>query len=792
MARLDRARPAAANRRGAVSHARHIRVGGIVQGVGFRPFVWRLAHELELRGWVRNDSEGVEISAEGPAARLDALIARLASDAPPLARIDSITAREVRPAGHAEFAIAASVASRCATAIGPDTATCPACLEELFDPHDRRWRHALITCTHCGPRYTIAFGLPYDRARTSMAGFAMCADCAREYRDPADRRFHAEPVACPACGPRLRFLDRDGADVGAAADAGRGLPASTDPIARSLECLRGGGIVAIKGLGGYHLACDARNPRAVAALRARKARDAKPFALMVANAASLDGIARADGAARRWLESPERPIVLVPKDPAADGVLPGIADGLDHLGVMLPATPIQWLLFHEAAGRPSGTAWLAAPSPEVWVMTSANPGGEPLVIDDADALRRLGGIADAYLLHDRPIAVRCDDSVRFGSEAPRFLRRARGYTPEAIRLPAAGPPVLALGAGLKTTVCVTRGDEAFLSQHVGDLDDAASIAFLEECARHLCALLDVEPQRVAHDLHPDFPSTRLALQFAADRGATAIAVGHHHAHVAAVAAEHRWSDPLLGLALDGVGLGPDGEAWGGELLEVTGATCRRLGHLATLPLPGGDRAAREPWRVAAGALHRLGRGAEIPTRFARQRAARGVGELLERDLRCPATSSAGRWFDAAAALLGVAETAGYEAQPAMRLEALARRYGTVSPAPLWRIGPAGRLDLLPLLETLADWRGTPEHGAALFHATFAAALCALAIDAAAVHRRNAIALCGGCLCNGVLREALSRGLAAAGLEVLHAERAPPNDGAISLGQAWVALATGRN
>ena len=764
--------------------ARHIRVGGIVQGVGFRPFVWRLAHELELCGWVRNDSAGVEITAEGPAARLEELVARIASDAPPLARIDSITAREVCPAGHAGFAIAASVASRCATAIGPDTATCPACLAELFDPRNRRWRHAFITCTHCGPRYTIATGLPYDRSRTSMAPFAMCADCAREYQDPADRRFHAEPIACPNCGPRLRFLGRDGVDTGGGPGA--------DPIAQTLQRLRAGEIVAIKGLGGYHLACDARNPRAVAALRERKAREAKPFALMVANRASLGGIARADAAAGRDLESAERPIVLLPKDPPAEATLAGIADGLDHVGVMLPTTPIHWLLFHEAAGRPPGTAWLAAPSREVWVMTSANPGGEPLVTGDEEALRRLGGIADAYLQHDRAIAVRCDDSVRVGGDAPRFLRRARGYTPQAIRLPAAGPPVLAFGAGMKSTVCVTRGDEAFLSQHVGDLDDAATVAFLEECAQHLCALLEVEPQRIAHDLHPDFPSTRLAWRFAAERGASTVAVAHHHAHVAAVAAEHRRTGPLLGLALDGVGLGPDGEAWGGELLEVTGTTCRRLGHLATLPLPGGDRAAREPWRVAAGALHRLGRGAEIPMRFARQSAARGVVELLERDLRCPATSSAGRWFDAAAALLGVAETARYEAEPAMRLEALARRHGAVPAAASWRIDPCGRLDLLPLLETLADWRGTPEHGAALFHATLAAALCALALDAAAAHDRDAIALCGGCLCNGLLRDALSTGLSAAGMQVLHAQRAPPNDGAISLGQAWVALATGRN
>ena len=773
-----------------MSGARHIRVRGVVQGVGFRPFVWRLAHDLDLCGWVRNDSAGVEITAEGPAPRLDALIARLARDAPSLARVDSITAHEVPPTGHAGFAIAASIASSCATAIGPDTATCPACLEELFDPRNRRWRHPFITCTQCGPRYTIATGLPYDRERTSMAPFAMCADCAREYRDPTDRRFHAEPIACPDCGPRLRLLDRDGLAIAASlADGGE---RGADPIARTLERLRAGEIIAIKGLGGYHLVCDARNPRTVAALRERKAREAKPFAVMVANCASRGGIAHANAAAARDLESAQRPIVLLPKDPGADAALAGIADGLDHVGVMLPTTPIHWLLFHEAAGRPAGTAWLAAPSRDAWVMTSANPGGEPLVIGDEEALRRLAGIADAYLQHDRAIAVRCDDSVRVGGGAPRFLRRARGYTPAAIRLPAAGPPVLAFGAGMKATVCVTRDDEAFLSQHVGDLDDAATITFLEDCARHLCALLEVEPRRIAHDLHPDFPSTRLAWRFAAERGVSTVAVAHHHAHVAAVAAEHRWTVPLLGLALDGIGLGPDGGAWGGELLEVTGTSCRRLGHLATLPLPGGDRAAREPWRVAAGALHRLGRGAEVPARFARQRAARGVVELLERDLACPVTSSAGRWFDAAAALLGVAETSRYEAEPAMRLEALARRHGTVPAAPLWRIEPSGRLDLLALLQTLADWRGTPEHGAALFHATLAAGLCALARDAAAAHGHDAIALGGGCLCNGVLRDALSAGLTAAGMRVLHAERAPPNDGAISLGQAWVALATGRS
>ncbi|MEW6164858.1 MAG: carbamoyltransferase HypF [Pseudomonadota bacterium] len=730
-------------------------VRGVVQGVGFRPFVWRLANELTLAGWVRNDAEGVSIHVEG--ARIEEFIARLKREAPPLARIDAVTVAAATAAGHAGFAIMASAGGRVTTAIGHDTAPCSDCLAELFDPTNRRYRHAFITCTHCGPRYTVTRRLPYDRPQTSLAPFPLCPDCAREYADPADRRFHAETTCCPGCGPRLQLLDAEGG----------ALPG--EPIAATLALLRLGRIVAIKGLGGFHLACDARNASAVAALRERKQREEKPFAVMLAAVPPALTFARVDAASASLLESPERPVVLLLKLPETDVLLPGIAPGLAEIGLMLPATPIQHLLFHDA--------------PEsALVMTSANPHGEPLVIGNEEALLRLAGIADAFLLHDRDIVVRCDDSVRRGTG---FVRRARGYVPRAIKLPAAGPPVLAVGGWFKNTVCVTRGDEAFVSQHVGDLDNAAACGFFEETVAHLLAILDVEPEIVAHDLHPDFHSTRHAAAFAAERGIFAVGVQHHHAHIAAICAEHAIAGPVLGLALDGVGLGADGAAWGGELLRVDGANCERLGHLAPLPLPGGDIAAREPWRMAAAALHALGRGTEITTRFAGEAAAATVATMLARCLNSPPTSSAGRLFDAAAGLLDVRRRAGFEGQAAMLLEGLAAHHGPVAAlAGGWRID-AGVLDCRPLLASLADARD-PGHAAALFHATLAAALADWAAQAAVRTGIATVAAAGGCLLNHLLAQALREGLTACGLRFVTAEQLPPNDGGLALGQAWVA------
>lgn len=756
---------------------RRIRVRGQVQGVGFRPFVHRLAHELGISGWVRNDGEGVEIEAQGAPAALDAFLARLESEAPPLAGVTSVSAEAAPPTDARGFEIKLSRHGTANTAVTPDTATCPACLAELFDPANRRWRHAFINCTDCGPRYTLTRQLPYDRPNTSMAGFALCPDCRREYDDANDRRFHAQPNACPRCGPRLVLRDAAGHLLEAA-----------DPIAETLARLLRGEIVAIKGLGGYHLACDARNAATVARLRERKMREEKPFAVMCVNAASVAPFAEVDDDARALLESRARPVVLLAKRAGCDAALAGVAPGLAELGVMLPGTPIQYLIFHEAAGRPAGTAWLATPHPLVLVMTSANPGGEPIVRGDDEALARLQGIADAYLMHERGIVTRVDDSVMrpCGPHAV-FIRRARGFTPQAIRLARGGPPVLATGGLLKNTVCLTRGSEAFLSQHIGDLDNAATCCALEETAQRLMELLGIEPAIVAHDLHPDFHSTRFAADFARRRGLQSVAVQHHHAHIAALAAEHGATGPLLGLALDGVGLGTDGGVWGGELLAVEGARCERLGHLRELPLPGGDKAAREPWRMAAAALFALGRGGEIRARFPRQPAAAAIAMMLEAGVHCPPSPSCGRLFDAAAALAGVREGAAYEGQAAMLYEARAAQYGEVAPLQDgFVLNGDGTLDLLPLLARLADERDAG-FSAALFHATLAEALAAWVQRAGEERGLRRVALGGGCFLNRLLSTGLRRRLQARGFEVLEARQAPPNDGGLALGQAWVAM-----
>lgn len=752
-----------------------IRVRGLVQGVGFRPYVWRLARELGVDGWVRNDAEGVEIEAQGAAEALAALLERLPREAPRLARIDAVESRTVAAAnGNSGFTILESGAGSVATAIGPDGAICPDCVADIFHPGSRRWRYAFTTCTHCGPRFTVSRGIPYDRGRTSLDAFPLCLPCAREYADPADRRFHAETTACPECGPRLSLLDA------------AGLPVGGDPVAETLRLLQAGSIVAIKGLGGFHLACDARNPAAVAELRLRKQREEKPFAVMALNPASLVGLAEVGEAKAELLLSREAPIVLCPK---GEREMAGIAPGLAWLGAMVPATPLHLLLWHEAAGRPAGTGWLQEPQDLLLVMTSANPHGEPLVIDNDEALERLSGIADAFLVHDRDIVIRCDDSVvRATDTGPAFIRRARGHVPAPVPLAGDGPAVLAFGGYLKNTVCVMKGREAFLSQHIGGLDNAAAIGFLEETVAHLLDILEVEPAGVAHDLHPDFPSTRLAAAFAHQRGIPAFAVGHHHAHIAAICAEHGRSGPVLGLALDGVGLGPDGGLWGGELLRVEGARCERVGHLAPLLLPGGDRAAREPWRMAASALFACGRRGEIADFIARRYSGREGGllvQMLDRGFNCPATTSLGRLFDAAAGLLGLRAEARYEGQAAMELEGLAASHG---PVPALSGGVRqmdGVVDFAPLLSFLADCEDMT-FGAALFHATVAAGLADWVAWAAAATGLSTVACGGGCAMNAVLMAALGGHLRERGIELLEARRAPPNDGGLALGQGWVA------
>ena len=758
---------------------------GLVQGVGFRPFVYRLARALALDGWVRNDDNGVTIEAQGAPSVLTEFARRLSTEAPPLARVDAVTAERIPAVAGAGFVISETGVPRASTdaAIGPDSATCPACLSELFDPDNRRYRYAFINCTDCGPRYTIARALPYDRAATSMAAFAQCPPCLDEYRDPGHRRFHAEPNACPDCGPQLTLYD-----------AAR-QPVAGDAVSATLARLMRGEIVAIKGLGGFHLVCDARNAGAVARLRQRKGREEKPLAIMVAGSASVDAYARADAAQRAVLEAAERTILLLRKHADSDARLPGVAPGLSWLGVMLPYTPLHYLLFHEAAGRPAGLDWLAQPQPLALVMTSANPGGEPLVIANDEAFTRLDGIADAWLVHDRDIVIRCDDSVaRLHEHGPRFLRRARGQTPRPVALDGVTPSVLALGAALKTTLCLTRKDQAFLSQHIGDLDRVANCRALEAAVEHLRAILRVTPVMIAHDANPDFFSTRLAERLARDWGVPTLAVQHHHAHIAAVLAEHPGTHgPVLGLALDGVGLGDDGRAWGGELLWVDGADWRRLGHLHELALPGGDRAAREPWRMAAAALAAIGRGAEIDSRFGDEPGVGLLTRMLTSGTQAPPTSSMGRWFDAAAGLLGVCRRSRFEGQAAMRLEGLVDPDAALPAVERahWHIehtddGPS-RLDLRPLAARLAD-EADAAHGAAVFHATLIEALADWVAQAAHEHRLDTVACGGGCFLNAILADGLQRALAARGLKALMAAAVPPGDGGLSLGQAWIARA----
>lgn len=752
----------------------NIRVSGVVQGVGYRPFVWRLARELGLAGWVRNDSRGVEIEVRGAAAQVSQLIDRLRHDAPPLARVNSVTTRESEPEDSGNnFVIIDSRGGRVATMIGHDTSVCRDCLSEIFDPGNRRWRYAFTNCTNCGPRYTISRSLPYDRARTSLKSFAMCPRCQLEHRRPEDRRFHAEANCCAKCGPQLFLLDAEGHRV------------RDDPIAGALALLQEGKIVAIKGLGGFHLACDARNAAAVARLRERKQRDEKPFVVMLANAASATPFVQMGIGEPGLLTLPTRPAILLKKRGNCDVALPGVAPGLAWLAVMLPYTPVHFLLFHEAAKRPAGVGWLERAQDLALVMTSANPGGEPLVVGNSEALLRLYGTADAYLMHDRDIVSRCDDSVaRITSDGLQFIRRGRGYTPRAIKLPCSGPSVLAVGAWYKNAVCVTRGNEAFLSQHIGDLDNASVCDFLEETVAQSLKFLGVEPAMVAHDLQPDFYSTRFAINFAQQRQLPLLGVQHHHAHAAALLAEHGIQGPILALALDGVGLGSDGEAWGGELLRVDGANFERVGHLVPLALPGGDRAATEPWRMAAAALHRLGRGKEITDRFASQPAAATVAEMLDNGFNCPPTSSMGRMFDAVAGLLGVKSVMSYEGQAAMLLEGLAQQYGGILPLDQgWRIDQ-GRLDLLPLFAALADEKRA-DRGAALFHATLIAALDDW-VRSVVPGEKMAVGS-GGCFLNQILVRGLRTRLGAHGMRLVEARQVPPNDGGVAVGQAWVAL-----
>ncbi|MGJ5006435.1 carbamoyltransferase HypF [Bradyrhizobium oligotrophicum] len=734
-------------RTSAANHARlRLRVRGAVQGVGFRPYVHGLATRHRLGGFVANDADGVLIEVEGD--EVADFVAALPQQAPPLARIDDIAVEPIVADCSTGFRIAQSTGGRVTTRIVPDAATCDACLAELFDRNSRFHLYPFVNCTHCGPRFTIAERLPYDRASTSMKRFPMCEACRSDYEDPAGRRFHAEAISCPRCGPRLSH--------------------GIDDIAAALA---DGRIVAIKGLGGYQLLCDARDEQAVQRLRARKQRDGKPFAVMLATVDAATEIAEIDAPARALLEQVARPIVLLR---SRQRVASSVAPGLSKIGVMLPLAPLHHLIFHALEARRP-----AADGPWAVVCTSANPSGEPLLTDNDEARADLADIADLIVTHDRDIVIRADDSVlAVVAGVPRFVRRARGYVPEPIRLARAMPPVLAVGAQLKATVTVTRGDEAFVSQHLGDLDTGAAIRFFEETIADLTSILDVEPVAIAHDLHPDMASTR----FAQAQGLPTLPVQHHHAHAASVMAEHGVTSPALALVLDGYGYGSDGGAWGGELLSCDGAGFQRLGHLAPLKMPGGDRAAREPWRMAASVLHDIGRGDEIGWRFATQPQARNMPMLLDR-ADAAVTSSAGRLFDAVAGLLGVNTVQSYEGEAAMKLEALVREPATLERG--WTIAD-GVLSLRPLLAHLIAGDPGAVEAAGLFHGTLAEACVEWITSASRATGIGTIVLSGGCFLNAHLAEQIVRGCRSAGLDPLLPRRLPPNDGGLSLGQAWVA------
>jgi hydrogenase maturation protein HypF len=731
-----------------------LRVRGAVQGVGFRPFAYGLASRFGLSGFVRNDADGVLIEVEG--ARAGAFLCELRRAPPPLARIDSVEVAAIALRGGEGFVIDATHRGRTTTRIGADAAVCGACLEELFDPASRFFGYPLINCTHCGPRYTLTRSLPYDRPQTSMASFPMCADCARDYADPTNRRFHAEPIACPRCGPKL-----------------------SAPIAEAASLLRQGQIVALKGLGGFHLLCDAHDEAAVARLRRRKARDAKPFAVMVANLASAEFFAEIGSSERKLLEHRSRPIVLAR---SRGRLAPSVAPSLRDIGLMLAYTPLHWLVLHALAGSPDFRSWRDEACGLALVATSANIGGEPLVAADDDARERLAGMADLIVTHEREIVVRADDSVmRVLGGAPAHLRRARGFVPDPIDLGAEGPNVVAAGGDLKNTITVTRGREAFVSQHIGDLDDRATIRFREETIRHLTSILDVEPAYAICDLHPDFISTRSA----ESSGLPVIAVQHHVAHVAAVAAEKRWNGAVLGVALDGHGYGADGAPWGGELIVLDGAKWTRVGALEPLALPGGDKAAREPWRMGVAMLDRLGKRDETPRLFPDLPDAARLSDAFARGARFAKTTSLGRLFDAVAAIGGVCLRQQYEGQAAMELEALVATPRAMTDG--FTIAN-GRLDLAPMVETMLRENLVSREAAEAFHGTLLAGLVAWISAEASMRGLQRIALGGGCLMNRVLAEGLVDALLAEGLDPALPREVPANDGGLSFGQAAFAHA----
>lgn len=756
----------------AMTRLRHkIVVEGIVQGVGFRPFVYQLAVRLGLSGSVCNDTRGVTIEVEGEAGALHDFSAALRDEKPPLATIQSVDVQTVPARSGTGFSILPSVRDDSRRAhIAPDTFVCDECLAELFDPADRRYRYPFINCTNCGPRYTIVTGIPYDRPLTTMGAFPLCADCRTEYDDPASRRFHAQPNACPACGPQLAMTDADGRVLDC-----------DDPVAEAVRRLARGQIVAIKGLGGYHLAVDAANQDAVSQLRRRKQRDEKPFALMARNLAAVQRLAVAGPDEARLLESVERPIVLLGQHPE-HGLADNIAPGNRCFGLMLPYTPLHHLLLEQGF--------------RALVMTSANQSDEPIAHEDREARARLAQIADVFLSHNRRIHARTDDSIaRVLADRPLLLRRSRGYVPRAVALPVAGPDILAVGAELKNTICLTRGDRAFLSQHIGDLKNLEVYDSFKATVGHLRSILQINPQWVAHDLHPDYYSTRYATD---DSDLPAVAVQHHHAHMSSCLAEHGMEQAAIGLIFDGIGYGADGHIWGGEFLAGDLRAYQRLGHFKYQPMPGADLATREPWRMALSYLlsiyGEIPDGLDVFTGLADHELSL-VSQALAKGVNTPLTSSCGRLFDAVAAILGLRKKVSFEGQAAMELEMHADPDQTKA-YPCRLSLQDGQLiyDPAETLESLVDDHLSGVSSARIagrFHASLAAMIEEVCHEMRRTTGLDRVVLSGGVFQNGLLTGLAVSRLERSGFEVLTHALVPPNDGGVALGQAVVAAAQNR-
>jgi hydrogenase maturation protein HypF len=763
---------------------RSIQVRGVVQGVGFRPFVYRIASDEALAGFIGNDTDGVTIEIEGSPESLNSFLNRLRAEAPPLSRIDSVTIRELAPTGETGFRIIASeVHGAVSTGIPADAATCPDCLRELLDPADRRFRYPFLNCTNCGPRFTITRRIPYDRPQTSMDIFKMCPACQAEYDDPLNRRFHAQPNACWECGPQLSMESADGARITA-----------VDVVAETITRLAAGEILAIKGIGGFHLAVDAINDEAVMRLRRRKHRHGKPLAVMVPDLDSARELCDLTAAEASLLITPARPIVLA-RACSNNGIAPSVAPGIPWLGVFLPYAPLHHLLFADARLK-------------ALVMTSANLSEEPIAIDNDEARARLGNIADAFVIHNRQILQRCDDSVvSVVDGAPQIIRRARGFVPLAVPLPFDSPPLLAVGGHLKSVFALARGRFAYQSQHLGDLENITGLDFFRESLDHLMRTFEIEPQAVVHDLHPGYLSTQWAKEWAAERGLPLVAVQHHHAHIAACMAEHSLEGPVIGLSLDGTGYSTDGRIWGGEVLIAHLDRFERFAHLDYVPMPGGDAAVREPWRMAF--AHLIAAGFSNTEARELTGASETEGNLLprmiERGINAPFTSSLGRLFDATAAVILSRRKVDYEAQAAIELEGVAidepdelnidepnaSAYAFQFAAGDWAAREPTRINAAPMWRGLVrDLRADAGKSrmAAQFHASVAAAFVHVSLMARAATGIHQVGMSGGCMHNRRLTRQLRSALEAKEFRVYQQRTVSPGDGGLSYGQTAAAAA----